>query len=226
VSPAAEAPGPPRRLLVVADDLGYDPAIDQGIFEAHRRGLVTAASAMVDTPFAPAALGAAPPSLALGLHLVLPPGTGTARAEEELGRQAQRFQTLSGRPPCHLDSHRHVHAEPEVLSALLGWAGARGVRVRALHPAMRDRIRAAGAKAADHFLGDAALRPCWTTARLLAALAELPPGTSELMCHPGYAPTHARTSFGREREEELEALTDPRALMLLAARGVLRTGRL
>ncbi|MCM2333784.1 MAG: ChbG/HpnK family deacetylase, partial [Anaeromyxobacteraceae bacterium] len=45
-----------RRLVVNADDLGYDPEIDRGILEAHARGLVTSATAMVETPFAAAAL--------------------------------------------------------------------------------------------------------------------------------------------------------------------------
>ena len=201
---------PPTRLLVVADDLGYDPAIDRGILEAHRRGIVTAASAMVDTPFAEGALAAAPASLAVGLHLVLPPGAAPAEAVRALSRQAGRFEALRGRSPSHLDGHRHAHAEPGVLAALLPWAAERGIRVRALDPAMRDRIRGAGAPAADAFLGDAALRPCWTAKRLLAALAELGPGTTELMCHPGHPPTHARTSFAAEREQELEALCDPR----------------
>ena len=47
-----------RLALVVADDLGYDPAIDEGILEAHRDGVVTATSALVTGPFAEAALRA------------------------------------------------------------------------------------------------------------------------------------------------------------------------
>jgi len=215
-----------RRLLVVADDLGYDPAVDRGILAAHGRGIVSAASAMVDTAFAAAALAAAPRTLEVGLHLALPAGTGRATARDELERQAARFEVLRGAPPSHLDGHRHVHADPEVLEAVLPWAAARGVRVRALDAAMRDRIRAAGAPAADAFLGDAALRPCWTAARLLAALAGLVEGTSELMCHPGYAPSHVRTSFAAEREQELEALCDPRARAVLGDAGVSLVGRL
>ncbi len=40
------------------------------------------------------------------------------------------------------------------------------------------------------------------------------------MCHPGYRPSAARTSFGAEREVELRALTDPRALAAARAAGV------
>src|SRR6266568_2485744 len=86
----------PKRLVVNADDLGYDPEIDRGIFEAHARGMVTSATAMVDTPFAPAALRAAPASLALGLHAVMDPALNRAQAEAELLRQIARFAALRG----------------------------------------------------------------------------------------------------------------------------------
>ena len=58
----------------------------------------------------------------------------------------------------------------------------------------------------DAFLGDAARRPAWTTEALLAALASVGEGVTELMAHPGHAPSPARTSFGAEREVELVAL--------------------
>jgi predicted glycoside hydrolase/deacetylase ChbG (UPF0249 family) len=202
----------PRTLLLVnADDLGYDPEIDRGILEAHAHGIVTAATAMVDTPFAARALGEAPASLDLGLHAVVRPEAGAGEAAEELARQLDRFRALRGASPTHLDSHRHHHALPALLPAFAAAARREGLPLRALDGRMRAALRAAGVATADAFLGDAALRPCWTRARLRAALAALPAGTVELMCHPGHAPSHVRTSFGVEREEELAALLDPAA---------------
>jgi hypothetical protein len=215
-----------RSLIVVADDLGYDPEVSRGILEAHAGGIVTAASALVDGPWAAGALAAAPPTLALGLHLALPPGAGPRVAVTELERQLGRFRSLAGREPAHLDGHKHAHAPAPLLAALLPAAASLGLRVRALDEGMRDRVRAAGARAADHFLGDADLRPCWTTERLLAALASLPEGTSELMCHPGHAPSRVRSSFAAEREVELRALCDPRAREALRRAGVGLVGTL
>ena len=62
-----------RRLVVNADDLGLTAGVNDGIVEAHVRGIVTSASLMV---LWPAAAGAAAyarekPDLALGLHLDL-----------------------------------------------------------------------------------------------------------------------------------------------------------
>lgn len=209
-----------KRLVVNADDLGYDPQIDRGIFEAHSRGIVKSATAMVDTPFAASALRVAPASLALGLHAVVDLGLSRAKAETELQRQIERFTQLRGARPTHLDSHKHHHALPELLAALAAVAAREGLPVRAIDPAMRAQLRAARVRTTEHFLGDAALRPCWTVERLRSAVETLAEGTTELMCHPGYAPSHARTSFGVEREEELRAVCDPAVREALARAGV------
>lgn len=205
-----------KLLIVNADDLGYDPEIDRGILEAHAGGMVTSATAMVDTPFAARALAAAPQSLDVGLHVALRPGADPAH---EIASQLERFRALRGAPPTHLDSHRHAHAAAGALPAFAAAARREGIPLRALDPGMRAAVRAMGVASCDGFVGDAALRPCWTLERLVRALSELPEGVTELMCHPGHAPSHARTSFGAEREIELAALCDPAARRALASGG-------
>jgi hypothetical protein len=209
-----------KRLIVNADDLGYDPEIDRGILEAHARGIVTSATAMVDTPFAEAALRSAPASLAIGLHAVIGPGTGPGEAEAALRRQLARFRALRGAAPTHLDSHKHAHAAPGVLEAFLVVAAAEGLPLRTLDAEMRAAARARGVATPDAFLGDASRRPAWTGEALVAAIAALGDGLSELMAHPGHAPSHARTSFGAEREVELAALCSARARHALESAGV------
>ncbi len=209
-----------KLLVVNADDLGYDPEIDRGILEAHARGIVSSATAMVETPFAAAALATAPRSLGVGLHAVLDPTAGRAEAEAALRRQLARFRALRGREPTHLDSHKHAHAAGAVLDAMAAVAAERALPVRAIDARMREALRSRGVLAADHFLGDASRRPAWTEAGLLAALAALADGVTELMAHPGHSPSHARTSFGAEREVELAALCSAGARRLLRASGV------
>lgn len=209
-----------KLLVVNADDLGYDPEIDRGILEAHARGIVTSATAMVETPYAAVALARAPASLGIGLHAVLDPAAGRRTAGAVLRRQLGRFAELRGRGPTHLDTHKHAHASPDVLEAVAEVALEVGLPVRAIDGPMREALRARGVATPDHFLGDAAARPAWTREALVAALCGLPDGVTELMAHPGYAPSHARTSFGAEREVELAALCSPEARALLAAEGV------
>jgi predicted glycoside hydrolase/deacetylase ChbG (UPF0249 family) len=215
-----------RQAIIVADDLGYDPSIDEGILEAHRDGVVTATSALVTGPFSEAALRAAPRSLAVGLHLDLPSDLDGPEAEQEIRRQFRRFEAIRGAMPVHVDGHRHVHAEPRVLEALLRVAAPLRLRVRALDAPMRDRIRAAGARACDAFLGDADLRPCWTPEHLAAAAGALAAGSTEIMLHPGHLPTHVRTGFAAEREIELAAALDPRVREAFRSAGVSLAGRL
>ncbi len=63
----------PRRLIVNADDFGRSAAINQAVIRAHREGILTTASLMVNEPaFEEAvALARANPKLGVGLHLTL-----------------------------------------------------------------------------------------------------------------------------------------------------------
>ena len=69
-----------RALIVNADDYGLSPGVNQGVLAAHRLGLVTSATLMANLPAAVAAVAAAPPTLALGLHLNLTTGEPCAGA--------------------------------------------------------------------------------------------------------------------------------------------------
>ena len=66
-------PSSPRRLVVNADDFGRSPAINQAVIRAHREGILTSASLMVNEPHAAEAVALAKknPSLGVGLHLAL-----------------------------------------------------------------------------------------------------------------------------------------------------------
>lgn len=74
----------PRRLIVNADDFGRDPAANEGITEAHDRGILTCASLMVNEPSAAAAVELARrrPNLGVGLHLTLVCGHGALSPEQ------------------------------------------------------------------------------------------------------------------------------------------------
>lgn len=73
-----------KKLIVNADDYGRAPGVSRGILHAHRQGIVTSTTVMVNQPGAGAQLAEALacPALGLGLHLVfsawrpvLPPET-------------------------------------------------------------------------------------------------------------------------------------------------------
>jgi hopanoid biosynthesis associated protein HpnK len=62
-----------RSLIVTADDFGVSPAVNEAVEQAHRHGILTAASLMVSGDAAEDAVARARtmPALGVGLHLVL-----------------------------------------------------------------------------------------------------------------------------------------------------------
>ncbi len=73
VEPCAERP---RALIVTADDFGLHSRVNLAVEQAHRHGVLTAASLMIGAPAAMDAVerAHAMPHLRVGLHLVLADG--------------------------------------------------------------------------------------------------------------------------------------------------------
>lgn len=225
-----------RRLIVNADDFGRAPGVSRGIVEAHREGIVTSTTLMVNLPWSRDAsdLAARTPTLGVGLHLSFCYGESLASdapsllgddgllerdldrlrgrllvedVEREARAQLERFRKLSGRNPTHLDSHQHVHTWPEVYDTIGQIAQENDLPLRAIEPGHRDRLRQLGVRTTDHFAGQFFAPGSMTADLLLDALASLPDGTIELMCHPGIDDEHlADSSFRRQREAELRLL--------------------
>ncbi|HSP19351.1 MAG TPA: ChbG/HpnK family deacetylase [Myxococcaceae bacterium] len=232
-----------RRLIINADDLGYDPAVSEGIVLALRSGVVTSATLMVNMPHSEhgAALARGFP---VGLHLnlsrgaplgsefpgellrsgafdesrvaALPAPVVAAEAEAQLARA----EALLGSAPTHVDVHRHLHRAAGVLAGVVQVARHRGIPVRALDGAMRTELRRSGVRTTDHFVGEAGEEAYWTETRFADTVAQLPEGTTELMCHPGYPPRLTRTTYGLQRAIELATLTSSAARRALAGAGV------
>jgi hypothetical protein len=223
----------PVRLILNADDFGYDPAVTRGIVVAMRKGVVSSTTMIVNSPHSEAAARDAE-GLAIGLHLNLvrfPAVSAPGRelderaaldedfVERETHAQLDRLRTLLGRDATHLDVHKHAHTRPEVLAGLLRAAKARRLAVRSIDAVMRERILAAGVHTNDAFLGDAGADAFWTLARWSQQLDLAPrSGVVELMCHPGYAPSQVKSGYGAQREVELATFTSGEARAALAAR--------
>lgn len=227
-----------KTLIINADDLGYDPEVTRGILLAMREGVVSSATFMVNTPFSEAAAREAG-GLSLGLHLNLARGGPVSSAlpadllvdgglhepnadrlppegvSSELRAQVDRFEQLLGRAPTHLDVHKHLHRHANVLEGIIIVARERGLPVRSISVEMRSQLRAAGVRTNDHFIGDAGQTAWWTVAQLESDLARLEDGVTELMCHPGYAPSQVKSGYSAQREVELQTFLDPRAPTML-----------
>lgn len=129
-----------KQLVVNADDFGFTPNVNSGIVEAHRGGILTAATLMANgEAFEDAVrLALRTPTLDIGCHLVLIGGTSLATGRplpltvpqlvrslarggiepyEEMAAQVRRI-LQAGLRPTHLDTHKHTHLAPPVLQAV------------------------------------------------------------------------------------------------------------
>lgn len=187
-----------KRLIVNADDYGYSEGINRGIVEAHQRGIVTSTSVMVDAPFAQKAselVGLA--DLSIGLHFV-PSGTGEQQIE--LVRQAEKFISIIGRRPDHIDTHKRKTAESGIKEALLAYAKEHEIPVRGLgYAKLIDAF--IGIHSSDHV----------TVQSLKAAIDDATEPYNEIMCHVGYSDDYLRanSSYNDLREEELRTICNP-----------------
>ncbi|HXH09337.1 MAG TPA: ChbG/HpnK family deacetylase [Alphaproteobacteria bacterium] len=211
-----------RYLIVNADDFGQSDGVNRGIIKAHRYGIVTSASLMVRWPAAcaAAAYARAHPQLALGLHVDLgeqlyrdgdwvPRYTVVALDDEaaiadEVGRQLELFHRLVGRGPSHLDSHQHVHLREPMRTVLIDIAKTLALPLRHYCPAIGYRGDFYGQTAEGWPLPEAI-----SVQRLMHILETLPPGYTELACHPGEG-RDLDTTYRDERAVELLVLCDPR----------------
>lgn len=140
-----------RRLSVNADDFGFTRDVNEGIVEAHRRGILTATTLMANGAAFEDAVARARenPELDVGVHFVLVGGMSVARwgealpatvadliktlacrrlnVERELRAQMQRI-VAAGIQPTHLDTHKHTHLLPPVLEVVARLGGEYGVK--------------------------------------------------------------------------------------------------
>jgi chitin disaccharide deacetylase len=223
-----------RWLIVNADDFGMSSGVNAGIIAAHECGIVTSASLMVRWLAAAEAAryAAEHPRLSLGLHLDLGewtftqgewhsvyevvPADDAAAVAAEVWRQLAQFRAVVGADPSHVDSHQHVHRSGPAHAAVLEMAAEIGVPVRGF---------AANIYHCGKFYGQDGQGGPWPAGisceGLVQVLESLPPGITELGCHPGWD-DNLRTMYCQERRQEVAVLCDPNVLAAIERLGIVR----
>jgi predicted glycoside hydrolase/deacetylase ChbG (UPF0249 family) len=235
-------------LIVNADDFGLTPGVSAGILAAHRHGIVTSTTMLVNREVPRDVIAhARDAALGMGLHVNLTLGApltrgaslidesgafvrdarrAAARAktgdvEREIAAQIERFETLTKHAPTHLDSHHHVGLNTPVREIVLDAARRLGVPVRSQNAAARARARGMRLRTADHFFGESGPGAYWSIQRVLSQLRALPAGSTEWMTHPGWCDAGlAGSRYGRQRETELAGLGSPAARAAAMALGI------
>jgi predicted glycoside hydrolase/deacetylase ChbG (UPF0249 family) len=203
-----------KRLIVNADDLGYTPGVTRGIIRAHREGIVTSSSVLVNSPFAAEAIQTAmreAPALGLGLHLTLTSGRPILHANQvpnlvtPQGVFKNRTDYISGLPSIDsaqvemelraqidrfidLAGHPPDHLDSHHHATYLAPAVARTMLQMAAHgDTIESEVGAMLTELsipAPDYFSIRFYGPTATLGDLLNLLMDLPEGITELMCHP------------------------------------------
>lgn len=213
-----------RKLIVNADDFGASPGINRGILECHRNGILTSASLMVTGAAAEeaAALSREHPELAVGLHWDVIgederefDTSDGAAVRDELEAQLDRFIKLMGRPPTHVDSHRHMHLDGQVRDLFGALVAPLGVPLRG-----DGSVNFIGGFYGQWEWGVTELRHVSVEALRRILRFEVREGWTEISCHPGYPDPTYRAIYLAEREAEVRTLTDPRLRTIVDRLGI------
>src|SRR3989442_1249299 len=108
---------PAKLLIVTADDFGISRGVNRGVVQAHRAGILTSTSLMVNRPAAEQAadVGRACPALSIGLHLEQVSVDGLLRMlDAELGPGVTELTCHAGYVDEGLTSSYSVEREAEL----------------------------------------------------------------------------------------------------------------
>ena len=148
-------------------------------------------------------------------------------SEKEIAReyeaQVKLFEARFKKVPDHLDTHHHLHDHPLFFGALASVARKRGLPIRRSSVFQRSLAReTAGLKTTDYLFGNLSAASLWEPVSFGGVVENLPEGTSEIACHPGYcdAQLHNVSSLRQMREQELRLFADPRLRNRLSDLGI------
>ncbi|WP_188456627.1 ChbG/HpnK family deacetylase [Virgibacillus oceani] len=224
------------RLIVNADDYGFSPGVSAGILYAHKHGILTSTTLMVNTDYSKQSLDEVKqyPNLGVGLHFVMDAGKPISSSVSSLTDHSGNFlkgKTLIesakkqdikeelveqlellykwGIDVTHIDSHHHMHLHiPHALEAVVEVAESYNLPIRSFSETQLNGV----IMSSDYFYYDFYGEENVSTAYLLKLFSKLKPGISEVMCHPAFMDLNLRnqSSYHFPRIKELEVLVDHR----------------
>jgi predicted glycoside hydrolase/deacetylase ChbG (UPF0249 family) len=164
------------------------------------------------------------------------PNVDILEVKAEWRAQIESFIAAASTKPTHLDSHHHSsYSSPALFKAMLELAKEYECPVRypVTPSSSAGEFTDTAKQAADLFAEFNPRRPDnfiatfydegATMENLLAILNNLPEGTSELICHPGYVDqefAEKESVYNFPRQRELEILTDPAIKKAIQANGI------
>lgn len=227
-----------KKLIINADDYGLCDSVSLGILTAHREGILTSTTCMMNMPNIEKylALTEAYPNLGLGVHLNITLGPSLTKNsfidekgnfksrdcyqnkkpivnKEELYKewkaQIELFISITGHKPTHLDSHHHVHLLPSNINVALQLAKEYDLPIRQETHIQKDYEFV---KFSEDFYNET------VTIKTLKSICNYNYDIFEIMCHPAYVDwyLYQNSSYNLKRTEELVLLCSNEAKNLVS----------
>ena len=219
-----------KYLIVNADDFGLSKSVNEGIIHAHKQGIVSSTTVMMNMPYAQEAIHyhRDNPKLGFGVHLVLTQGRPLGKGYQTLlnkdgffsqlnvrkrqfdkeevihewSLQIEAFQNM-GIEPSHLDSHQGIYRFQDMQSVCLALQKKYRLPFRNHFHYWHPSL---GIKTdfSNRFFKEGA-----TASSLKSIISKVKNGhVLEVMCHPGYLDRALveGSNYSQEREKELAIL--------------------
>lgn len=224
------------KLIINADDFGISKAINLGIIEGFKNGVVTSTSLMCNMESAKHAVNLAKenPKLGVGIHLVLTAGRPISQdvktlvdengqflkydqliknknidindIEKEFRCQFNKFFSF-GIMPTHIDTHHHIHSTDKVFNIVYKLAKEYALPVRYIETIGKEKYK--DIKTTSIFINnfyDYSMINSETLKKLCEDNLNIE--SLEVMCHPGYIDFDIinSSSYVNQRAVELNTL--------------------
>lgn len=239
------------KLIINADDFGMTHGVTNGILDAMRTGIVSSTTMMVNMHGTQGAADIARknPDLSIGLHVNISLGTPLTSCDsltrdgkfmkpnvlksdedyleedlyKEINAQYERFVSLVGRKPTHMDSHLYTHQKfMKVRAAVKRVADERCIPVRDCDTQYYPRIHFVGNfKVEQEKNREDVKEKCL---RILRTISEFP--IAELMVHPALPDRWLleNSGYNSQRFVEYKVLTDEDILEFILESDITLTG--
>lgn len=198
-----------KYLVVNADDFGYSPSVNKGIVEAHKKGIVTSTSVMVDAIASEEAKALTQfNDLSIGLHFAV---KDFNHVQNEFKRQLEKFISIVGTNPDHIDTHKLAATDKGFKDLLSEYSRQNNIPIRQF----------GFAKFIDSFFGMHSHDDV-SVGRLKSAIDQATDDYNEIMCHVGYSDDYLRqhSSYNDMREQELRVICDPEIKQYITEKGL------
>ncbi|NLK63299.1 MAG: ChbG/HpnK family deacetylase [Fusobacteria bacterium] len=226
------------KIIINADDLGYNEEINRGIYESYTKGIVSSTTIMTNMPGFDNAvkLFKNAKDISIGIHFNLTKGVPIGKnyiditnkyrefkSKEEIGSiidlnevidelnlQLKKFIDSFNYLPSHIDSHHHIHTMDKFKQIFFNFAKKNNLPIRINSEMHKLEASLQNIKTPDVLITDFFNNPSIEVFKKYINKYKNRESIIEFMVHPGYVTDDLikNSTYSYMREKELEALIE------------------